>query len=262
MGSAIPDDEQQPGRGFNFGLENPLWDYPAAQTAGTQYLILSSPRTGSTMLSSALIATRSAGVPEEYFNDSILDGFGTPPALDKVMAQCAAARSRRTTPNGVFGLKLHAHQFKRIFMRPQIMPEGVQFLRQFSRFVIVSRHDKVAQAMSFVQSARTGFWNSARDRDQGSSQYEFVESDAPELCRLIWRFKDDEVFWKTICARLNVKVLEIRYEDLALRPQEAVQQACAFLGLEYSGELPLTKRLSMDSYAAQKTRFLESIGAI
>ena len=261
MNAGTDKEDKGPYRGVDFSLNNPAWDYPPATVEGVQYLILSGPRTGSTMLSSALIATKAAGVPDEYFNDKILDGFGTPPALDRVSAQLAEARKRRTSPNGVFGMKLHAHQFKRIFARPEIAPEAIRFLRTFSRFVIVSRQDKVAQAMSFVQSQRTGVWNSVRDGDRGSSQYEFSEADAPEICRLIWRFKDDEVFWKTVCTKLKLSVLEIRYEDLASRPVEVVQDTCRFLGIPYSGEAPLTKRLSVDSYGPQKKRFLESIGA-
>ncbi len=248
-------------RGFDYSLDNSAWDYSPAGQNGLQYLILSSPRTGSTMLASALIEARDAGVPIEYFHNRILEGLGAPLSMEKVMNHFEAVRQRRTTPNGVFGMKLHGGQFRALFMRPQVTPEGLAFLGRFSHAIVITRQDKIAQAMSYMRSVKTGIWNSAFESDRKSARYVFAEEDAPELCRLMGGFKADELLLKMICGAMRFKVFHTTYEELSSDPSGVMKRAYGFLGLPYSGQLPATQRLSEDDYASQKAQFLQSLGA-
>lgn len=258
--TAFTKDSRSPG--FSFSLNSSEWDYPAPERSTAQYLILSSPRSGSTMLGSALASARTAGVPAEYFHSDYLAPMGSPPPVQAVLDHLSIVRSRRTTPNGVFGMKLHAEQFKSIFVKNgQLGPEGVSFLRQFSHCILLSRNDKIEQAMSFRQALRTGLWNSALKSDAGSSQYDFVESDAPEICRLIGKFKADELFWKAVCSALKLRALEVVYEDLAAQPAVVLQRVFSFLGLPYTMEAPFTQRIAGGNITVQKAKFLKSIGA-
>lgn len=262
MNNATPAAAQKPERGYDFGLSNPAWDYPPVAQPGMQYLILSAPRSGSTMLSSALVASRVAGVPVEYFHFDELKKLGEPLTPQKAMTHLEAVRRRRTTPNGVFGMKLHGGQFRAAFMRPQMTPEGLAFLRRFSHVILITRTDKVAQAMSYMRSLKTGLWNSSLESDRKSARYVFAEEDTPELCRTMGVFKADEIMWKAFCSGLNLKALPVTYEEMAASPAEVLRRVFAFLGLPYDGQLPTTQRISEDDYAQQKALFLKSIGAI
>lgn len=251
-----------PKRGFDFSLENLDWDYPAPSQEGVQYLILSSPRSGSTMLASALITARNAGVPIEYLHNRILSGLGAPLTAEKVMRHLEAVRRRRTTPNGAFGMKLHGGQFRALFMHNQhVTPDGMAFLKRFTHVLVISRRDKIAQAMSYIRSVKTGVWNSAHESDRQSARYVFAEEDAHELCRLISTFLVDELLWKQLCATMDYKVFHTTYEELAAEPVRVMSGINGFLGLPFNGQLPTTQRLSVDDYESQKQQFLTFIGA-
>lgn len=251
----------RPERGYDFGLDNPEWDYPPPATRAVQYLILSSPRSGSTMLSSALVTSRRAGVPIEYFHFDTLKKFGQNPPPAQVMRHFDEVRRRRTTPNGVFGMKLHGGQFRTPFMRPQMTPEGIVFLKSFTHAILITRKDKVAQAMSYLRSLKSGLWNSSLASDRGSARYVLAEEDMPELCRVMSVFLGDEMMWKQITTIMKYNVLHITYEALSANPSAVLGDVFRFLGVEYDGQLPTTQRLSEDDYAAQKAQFMKAIGA-
>jgi trehalose 2-sulfotransferase len=73
------------------------------------YLLCSIPRTGSGLLAGALIATGVAGRPREYFNPSPQDKSMVRAVLDDstVVTGFSKILIAGTTPNGVFGTKLH-----------------------------------------------------------------------------------------------------------------------------------------------------------
>ena len=68
-----------------FGAFKPELDLPRTPVTFT-YLILSQPRTGSTMITSALQASGHAGVPVEYFNHEHLRRLPKPLTLASVHA--------------------------------------------------------------------------------------------------------------------------------------------------------------------------------
>ena len=82
-------------------------------TPRVKYLILSEARSGSTMLSSALQASGIAGVPMEYFHPDAASCLPQPITEKVVVQYITDLESRRTTPNGIFGIKLQLQQFKR-----------------------------------------------------------------------------------------------------------------------------------------------------
>src|SRR5271169_3091095 len=85
------------------------WDVGDGSAPQFQYMILSLPRTGSEFLCASL-RRRGIGVPQEYLGmHSIaarlgcMDDAGNTP----VAPYFAQLRARRTTPNGIFGIKVH-----------------------------------------------------------------------------------------------------------------------------------------------------------
>lgn len=243
-----------------FGAFKPELDLPKTPVTFT-YLILSQPRTGSTMISSSLQASGHAGVPVEYFNHEHLRKLPGPLSLASVHAYYTDVVSRRTSGNGVFGMKLHHDQFKPLFMKENaVMEAGAKFLRSFDRIILTSRRDKLAQAISQLTAYRSGNWNTSDRSLEGRQNYEFRKADVPIILTYLQDAFSGELFWDKICARLDLHPLRITYEDLSRSPEAELARVFKYLGLQVAPTAPQTVKLSRDNNREAKLRFLQEIG--
>lgn len=250
-----------------FGAFKSDLDLPKTDVKFT-YLILSQPRTGSTMITSALVDSGIAGVPVEYFHKDYLKELPQPLTLNTVHRYYVDVVSRRTSANGVFGMKMHHLQFRPLFMsedtsasgQDMITPAGAKFLKSFDRVIQTSRRDKVAQAISNLVAFRTAHWNSDRKDQEGQHNYEFSKDDVPLLLEYIRGAVEGEMFWDRICAELGLNPLKIVYEELSTSPQAELQRVKDHLGLPAIDIAPRTVKMSRDSNREAKRRFLEEIG--
>jgi LPS sulfotransferase NodH len=243
-----------------FGAFKPELDLPKTPVTFT-YLILSQPRTGSTMITSALQASEQAGVPVEYFNNQHLRKLPRPLTLASVHAYYTDVVSRRTSGNGVFGMKLHHDQFKPLFVKDNTVTEaGAKFLRSFDRIIVTSRRDKLAQAISKLAAYRSGKWNTSDRSLEGRQNYDFKKADVPIILTYLQDAVSGEMFWDDICARLDLHPLRISYEDLNQSPETELAKVFAHLQLEVAPIAPQTVKLSRDNNREAKLRFLREIG--
>src|SRR5689334_13823653 len=143
-----------------------------ARAMAPAYVIATSPRTGSTLLTEALSATRVAGSPDEFFDihpkneQNWASRFRIPAGASYIEHLQAATR----TQNGVFGFKLHWHQMPALSNRLlELRPEAEDLARRpvFDllqerfpgiRFVWLTRRNKIAQAISYYRAAETNVW--------------------------------------------------------------------------------------------------------
>lgn len=233
----------------------------AASPVQLRYLILSQARTGSSMLCSALRETGAAGSPMEYLSEKPLERLPQPVTRDMLADYLVDLESRRTTVNGVFGIKLHYGQFQKLYMAEgKISKQGVGFLRSFSHFILVRRQDKIAQAMSLFIATRSNMWNSTDATEQGRHNYDFRSADVPELIRHLHKMTVQDQAWLEICGALGLRMMEVVYETLASSPQSEVERVLAFLGIDAAYRPPRTVKLSRDSNGEAKRRFLEELG--
>lgn len=225
------------------------------------YLILAQPRTGSTMITSALQASGLAGVPIEYFNLQHIRQLPKPLNLAAVQKYYAEVVSRRTSANGVFGMKIHHDQFRHIFMPDgDLSPAGEKFLRSFDRLILTSRRDKLAQALSQLTAFRKGQWNSTDREHEGRQNYEFSSADALLIIDYLRDAVAGEALWNDICARLALSPLRVVYEELCQSPRTELARVVAHLGLPIDNPAPQTIKLSRDSHRDGKLKFLREIG--
>src|SRR6187401_2384980 len=75
---------------------------PVPMRASRAYVIISTPRSGSTLLCRGLASTNLAGIPEEYFNPDLEDWARRRDGVDPA-AYVEWLLSERVSPNGVFG---------------------------------------------------------------------------------------------------------------------------------------------------------------
>ena len=151
----------------------------------TCYLVLATPRSGSTLLGQGLQASGLAGEPKEFFGHKMafwMEQWRTP-TLTTYASRLSQARA---TPNGVFGAKLLYRQLLQLEslarqepdLAPIPLPEILDRIFPNLHLVWVSRNDKVRQAISWFKARQTGVWG----QDQGQS--------APKLGRA-WRLGDE-----------------------------------------------------------------------
>jgi LPS sulfotransferase NodH len=154
-------------------------------TEQTCYLVLATPRSGSTLLGQGLQASGLAGDPKEFFGHKMpfwMERRQTP----TLPSYAARLREERATSNGVFGAKLIYRQLLHLESlarrEPELadlpLPEILHRLFPNLHLVWVTREDKVRQAISWFKARQTGVWG----QDQGQI--------APKLGRA-WRLGDE-----------------------------------------------------------------------
>ena len=228
----------------------PAYDLPPPPAEGMRTWILASvPRSGSTLLCRMLWETGGAGAPKEYLNPAqirdwevrlgeslwvrarhralvgpltVLAGRGRWDDC-RLAAYLSRLRSRRSTSEGWFGLKLHYHHFRRFFLEPGRSVE--RFLGP-TRWVAIRRRDRLAQAVSWARALQSGRWAS-HQRPRWPAVY-----CRPQIEWLQRRIVEQESGWERYFERERIEPLRLEYEDLAADPEAAVRRVLRFLGLE------------------------------
>lgn len=152
----------------------------------TSLIICTTPRSGSGLLCELLWKSEYAGQPNEWFSrgvvarDSKLWGTKTDRAyVERVL-------NEGTTPNGVFGLKLHWSHWERLRQMVSDFPRPIRGGRldylggvfPDIRYVWLTRRDKVRQAVSRFRQRQTGItkWGDKRKRS-GVLDFDFEAID-------------------------------------------------------------------------------------
>jgi LPS sulfotransferase NodH len=223
------------------------------------YLICSIERTGSSLLAQALFNTGLAGEPYEYFNPvlqqtswmrGILQGCSLIDGLPKII-------DRGTTPNQIFGAKLHWLHAKHLtnslagnplpldledYLRalssvlPSWMWDSTDFsktyilLRTFVpdlRVIWMRRSNAVARAISFYRALHSGVWHRERgDMHVGCDDLQFDYQQIDKLC-LLGALQNDS--WARVFDELGVVPHGVLYEDLAENYETTVRGVLSFL---------------------------------
>jgi trehalose 2-sulfotransferase len=210
---------------------------------GKNYIIATTPRTGSFLLCEGLNATRIAGRPQEY---GARDDTGT--WRDFCGCSTHAEYFFRfpdlcRSGNGVFGAKMMWIQFvcwgrdARLYMRSgKSTPDLLQTVVGPVQMVRLVRRDTVRQAVSWLRAQATGVW-SKRENDS-SGTVEGPAYDSASLRRAVQMLERQSQNWDAALSLVDVPVLTIAYEDLAASYRETVARVLDFLELPWSGALP------------------------
>ena len=231
-----------------------------------KYLVLSSPRTGSTMLAAALNATGKAGTVKEYFHRNELAKHGNPEQTKEgMLAHYAGVIDATTSANGVFGMKLHFNQFNDVFGGKRIgMGNGLSFVKGFDRRILVYRRDKILQALSELLATKTQVWNTAERSAERRAGTEFSDAEIPVLVRIMSRQISEEYAWRSLLEDSSLGFHQIAYEDLVADPDAELARLAAYLaipGLETLKAARDTVKLTDEAAtAAIRQRVLTALG--
>jgi LPS sulfotransferase NodH len=219
--------------GIETGYEEGF-DFPPRLSPPTQhYLLASVPRSGSTWVSHLFWQTGCLGAPLEYCNFEPTGPYGHAsgsPTGQRRLWQAALAR--RTSPNGVFGLKGFAGQFESLHHgNPALLGE---IMRTFfptpgqGRVVLLHRRDRTAHAISYARAILSGIWRAEQERG-GRVEPEYSRVAVERAGGLI---DSQEGAWRAMLADLGIAPLELWYEDVLAEPTAALDAVAGYLDVE------------------------------
>ena len=224
---------QSPFEGIETGYED-RHDFPLRlESPERVYLMASIPRSGSTYLSHILWKTGCMGAPLEYLNylPGSPYGFahGDP---EKQIDLWRSALQRRTSPNGVFGVKCFPAQlhwakinnpelYVQFMMR--ILPHGPS-----AHVIRLRRRDETAHAISFARATLSGVWRKEQE-PEGGAEVAFSEA-AFHRARML--LQSDEQNWNSLQQQARFTPLDLWYEDVVADPGAAVRSVADFLQVD------------------------------
>lgn len=218
--------------GIETGYEE-RFDFPyRADPPSRSYVIATLPRTGSSFVSHLLWRTGCLGAPLEYLNFTLAG----PPrfATDDPARQVELWRAmlhRRTSPNGIFGLKCFSLQMRELQQRnPALLMDVMSTLLlrgPETRVVRLRRRDSLAHAISYARASLSGVWR--KEQERGDAPVVSYSQERVDAARRALDQQDAD--WDALLQELGIEPLELWYEDAVERPVEAVEQVAAFLGV-------------------------------
>jgi LPS sulfotransferase NodH len=193
-------------------------DLPAGAPVRRRYLICSTGRSGSNLLCDLLEQTGLAGVPMEYLNGNYMDAWRRRESVETpdVDTYLAGLERVRTSANGVFGVKAHAHHIDKRVGDPSA------FLGRFDLLIFLERDDKLAQAISLFRASVSGAWKS--QAGPGSIQPQATPDFDPYLITLsLHQLLEGERAWRQMLSEKGPRVIGLRYETLVEKPDRVLE---------------------------------------
>jgi LPS sulfotransferase NodH len=273
-------------------------------TPKLSYLVCATPRSGSTLLCHLLDATGIAGHPEEYFEALHHSGLprrpheyfdpdrhaniverlafrempDRPPAPHPLWAPETYDRyltwvlEQGMTPNGVFGAKLmwgYLPDFADLARTidgfeglplPALLDHAFPNLR----YVQITRHDKVRQAVSLWKAVQTQDWRHEVGSADGGPRPEPVFS-FRAINFLVRQLSMHDTAWDAYFAGLGRSPLKVTYEELAESREVVIGRVLDHLGIPSPADLVVgAPRLSVQADALSEgwiERYMEHLQA-
>lgn len=231
-----------------------------------RYLICSTPRSGSTMLTRLLTQTGLAGCPEEYFREERRIPWmkrlnTTRISLDGYLRE---VEKRRTSANGVFGLKLHSRDFLKVFRTEVEQRAGQRWLKRHDTVFLCRRKNKLDQAISLYKALLSDVWSIEGDPKQeimplgGNTPFS-----AEKISHHLHRMIIEEEYWLSLLDKLSIPFHEVWYDDLVSDANGVVKNMLKCMNID-SADLPelevTTRRQADNENQILKRQFIESIG--
>lgn len=226
-------------------------DCPQSETK-FRYLICTTPRTGSNFLCSILRASGVAGHPLEYMNGNyLMANYNFAPVGNTRYDYLREMEGRRTTPNGVFGIKTMYFQLVAFFNK-QDKPT-LEFLKRQNLLIYLYRKNKLEQAVSWFLANKTNVYTSIEE-----GEYSPIIFDGPTMVACLNELVREDSLWQKALKRYELPHVKICYEDLIKHPEREVSKIYKFFGVEgYSkvDENEIEKKLQHPQYGDLLSQF-------
>ena len=222
------------------------FDLPPPRGDASVWVMASVPRSGSTLLCRLLWDTGGAGAPKEYLNPMQLRDwemrFGANPFVRlgygllqgravalargrgwsraRLLAHLRRVQDRRSDATGRFGIKIHYQHFERWFLARDWSVEEVLAP---TRWVRISREDRVAQAVSWARALQSGRW---ANHQRGIFPAVYLPR---QIDRLVAEIDRQEAGWDTYFADNHIDPFVCTYEELIADIPGTVRRVLAYL---------------------------------
>jgi tetratricopeptide (TPR) repeat protein/LPS sulfotransferase NodH/GT2 family glycosyltransferase len=201
------------------------------------------------MLAWGLWMTGFAGYPHEYLHNEkhmrILcqrwDVHGRDEYLQTLI-------NKRTSKNGVFGLKSHFYQFKKNLNTSLIR----KYFRN-ARYIYITRKNHIAQAVSFAKALQTRKW-AFEEKSVAKPVYRFNE-----VQECLKQIAQEETMWESYFRENHISPLRINYEEFVEHYEKTIKDVLSHIGVK--NDLtnvilsPETKKMSDEINAEWCKRF-------
>jgi len=244
----------------------------AHMTKPKAYILCTAPRSGSTLLCALLADTKTAGLPQSYFHRASLSDWRTglgvtadAPLADVV--QSAITKGTDQTP--LFGLRLQQHSLaffmqQLALLRPNARTDRARIDATFgpTRYIYLTRSDKLAQAISLVRAEQSGLWHrnsDGTDRERlGVTQQPLY--DRARITAEIETFQSYDAAWTNWFTINEIEPLHVNYHAVSVDPVGTTGKILEFLGQDAAQATdvrPATAQLA-DDLSAKWTHLYQS----
>ena len=209
------------------------------------YIIISSQRTGSTLLSRTISSIEGhLGFPNEYLHELSIKNLSNRLNLSKknegnkqeisLIGYLDSVKKIRTSADGYFGLVAQPAQLTRLFKKnPQQL---IKFIDKFDKVIFLNRKDKLGQAISGVIASKSGKWFNTQGEEIKLTQTQLDNIFLP-IARFLSKYLMEDNFIDSIAKNITKPKLEVFYEDLLKNKDKALMDIYKFLGLTDTSSL-------------------------
>ncbi|QTP59396.1 Stf0 sulfotransferase [Billgrantia antri] len=230
-------------------------DFPRVQSPSKVLVIASTGRSGSHMLGHALHETHRFGFPLEYANPANLSEWKRRLDIDDLQGVMAEIKRRRTSPNGVFGIKLHYPHIKLFGGFDNVIkcfPDAY--------YILLSRKNLLKQAVSLSIASQTGVWISGQKAVNDNPQYDFAHIDKCLRETIL-----NNASWRYTLAANGCNYIEMDFDHVRHDLDQAINDIARFMGIEIDPadipRAPVTKKQSNLRNAEWEKRFISDFNA-
>lgn len=225
-------------------------DFPRTGGPSKVLIIASTARCGSHMLGHALHKTNRFGFPLEYMNPTNLAEWKRRLRIDDFQGVMAEIQRRRTSPNGVFGIKIHY---------PHMQQHGgfdtLTACFPNAYYILLSRKDVLKQAVSLSIARQTGEWISGQKPVNDNPQY-----DAAHINECLRQTILNNSSWRYTLAANGCRYIEMDFDDVLHDLVLSINTISRFIGIEIdASEIPnepVTTKQSSERNAEWAARFV------
>lgn len=206
-------------------------------TQPVRYLVIAStPRCGSHMLGHSLHETGRFGFPLEYANKANLQEWQRICGTKDAESTIRAIIQRRTSPNGVFAIKLHYSHIAALGGFT-----AVKRLFPDAHYVLLTRSNALNQAISFAIASQTGVWIDGQEGESSTAQYDRCLID-----KCLRRVLKDNASWKYLLAANGCRHIEMDFDGAKGDIGGAIKRIADFMDIQVPDavipEAPVTRR--------------------
>ncbi|WP_370401351.1 Stf0 family sulfotransferase [Sulfitobacter sp. JB4-11] len=218
------------------------------QTHCDAYVLCSTPRSGTTLTCDLLRQTGVAGAPDSFFRQkSLADwcqswGIADPPqpedeTFSHAYFQAMKSAGRQGTDR--FGLRLMGPDLTYACnwlarMHPSARTDRARFDAAFgvTRYIHLTRTDKLAEAISYLRAEQTGLWHSAPDGGD-IERIPPTEPDGFDAARITERMtmlRTYDELWPRWFDAQGIVPLRVTYEALSADPLTVLRKILLYIG--------------------------------